>query len=178
MALKPTIYKFQIAVSDMNRDHYDSINLTVALHPSENLERMMARVIAYCLNDEAGLTFTKGLSEIDEPDIWIKSYDDQVQLWIDMGEPSPDRIKKSSRQAAAVKVYSFNSKSDTWWQQTANKVQPFDNVTYHQFDWLQIQQLATFAERNMDWSVSISGDTVYVAAGEESCEVVVNELIV
>ncbi|QTG90759.1 YaeQ family protein, partial [Vibrio furnissii] len=47
MALKPTIYKFRIALTDMNRDHYDTLNLTVALHPSETEERMMARVLAY-----------------------------------------------------------------------------------------------------------------------------------
>lgn len=176
MALKPTIYKLRMAISDMNRDYYDSFSLTVALHPSETIERMMARIVAFCLNADKDLTFTKGLSEIDEPDIWLKTYDDQIKLWIDMGEPSPDRIKKSSRQASAVKVYSFNSKSDTWWQQTMPKIQAFKNVTYYQLDWSQIQQLATCAERNMDWSVSISGDTVYVAAGDETCELVVNEL--
>ncbi len=160
----------------MNRDYYDSINLTVALHPSEKLERMMARVIAFCLNAEETLTFTKGLSEIDEPDIWIKSYDDQVQLWIDMGEPSPERIKKSSRQAELVKVYSFNSKSDTWWQQTKNKINTISNVSYYQLDWISIQQLATFAARSMDWSISISEDTVYISAGDQACEVVVNKL--
>ncbi|GAL33437.1 YaeQ protein [Vibrio maritimus] len=41
MALKPTIYKFRVALTDMNRDYYDSLNLTVALHPSENQQRMM-----------------------------------------------------------------------------------------------------------------------------------------
>ncbi|MFS1428763.1 YaeQ family protein, partial [Vibrio splendidus] len=35
MALKPTIYRFRISLTDMNRDYYDSFNLTVAQHPSE-----------------------------------------------------------------------------------------------------------------------------------------------
>ena len=176
MALKPTIYKLNIALSDMNRDYYDSVSLTVALHPSENLERMMARIVAYCLNAQEYITFTKGLSEIDEPDIWVKTLDDQIKLWIDMGEPAADRIKKSSRLAPGVKVYSFNSKSDTWWEQSKNKVQQFTNVKFYQLDWPQIQTLATFAERKMEWSVSISEDTVYIAAGDEACEVVVREL--
>lgn len=93
MALKPTIYKHRISLSDLNRDYYDTLNLTVALHPSETIERMMVRVLAYCINAQEHLTFTKGLSEIEEPDIWLRSLDDQIRLWVDVGEPSADRIK-------------------------------------------------------------------------------------
>ena len=177
MALKPTIYKFKISISDFNREYYDSINLTVALHPSENLERMMARVVAYCLNAQEYLAFTKGLSVVEEPDIWVKTLDDQIMLWIDMGEPAPDRVKKSSRLAPEVKVYSFNSKSDTWWEQSKGKVQQFSNVKFYQLDWPQVQTLASFTKRNMDWSLTISGDTVYITAENQTCELVVNELV-
>lgn len=178
MAIKPTIYKWHINISDMNRNYYDSINLTVALHPSENIKRMMARVLAFCLNAQENLTFTKGLSETEEPDIWSKTYDEQIQLWIDMGEPSPDRIKKSSRRAELVKVYSFNSKSETWWQQIKNKIHAFHNVKYYQLNWTQIKKLTDVVKRNMDWSVSISDDTVYISAGDDNCEVTVNELVI
>ena len=176
MAIKPTIYKLNIAVSDFNRDYYDSISLTVALHPSENLLRMMARIVAYCLNLQENITFTKGLAEIDEPDIWVKTLDDLITLWIDVGEPSPDRIKKSSRLAPEVKVYSFNSKSDTWWQQSKNKVLQFNHVKFYQMDWQQVQILANFAERNMDWSMSISGNTVYITTENQACELEISEL--
>ncbi len=176
MAIKPTIYKLNIAISDFNRDYYDTVSLTVALHPSENLARMMARIVAYCLNMQDNITFTKGLSQVDEPDIWVKTLDDQITLWIDMGEPSADRIKKSSRLAPQVKVYSFNSKSDTWWEQTKNKVQQFSKVKFYQFDWSQVQALATFAQRNMHWSLSISGDTVYIAAEDQACELLIKAL--
>ena len=80
MALKPTIYKFRISLSDLNRNYYDSLNLTIAQHPSEKIERMMVRVLAYCINAQENLTFTKGLSEIDEPDIWVRTLDDQISL--------------------------------------------------------------------------------------------------
>ena len=177
MAIKPTIYKLRIAISDFNREYYDSLQLTVALHPSETLERMMVRIVAYCLNAQENLTFTKGLSKVEEPDIWVKTLDDLVTLWIDVGEPSPERIKKSSRLAPEVKVYSFNSKSDTWWKQTKDKVNQFSNVKFYQFDWQQAQTLATFAKRTMDWSLSISDDTVYVAAENQECELVISELL-
>ncbi len=176
MAIKPTIYKLRIAISDLNRDYYDSVNLTIALHPSETLERMMARIVAFCLNAQDNLSFTKGLSTVEEPDIWAKTLDDQVSLWIDVGEPTPDRIKKSSRLAPKVKVYSFNNKSDTWWEKSKNKVYQFENVEFHQLNWPQIETLATFTKRTMDWSLSISDNNVYIADENQECELILNEL--
>jgi uncharacterized protein YaeQ len=60
MALKPTIFKLQISLSDLNRNYYDTLNLTLAQHPSETVERMMARVLAFCINAQERLVFTKG----------------------------------------------------------------------------------------------------------------------
>ena len=64
MALKPTIYKTQIELADSDRNCYDSLTLTLAKHPSETLERMAARLLAYCLNSGRGLEFTKGFAYI------------------------------------------------------------------------------------------------------------------
>jgi uncharacterized protein YaeQ len=170
VAIKPTIYKFRISLSDLNRNHYDTLNLIIALHPSETLERMMARVITFCINAQEDLSFTKGLSDIDEPDIWVRTMDEQTLLWIEVGEPSFDRLKKSSRLANEVKVYSFNSKSDVWWEQLKNKVNQL-NISVFKFAWEDIQSLASFVERTMDISVSITGDSAYVATESGECEV-------
>ncbi len=89
MALKPTIYKMKITLSDLDRDYYDALSLTIARHPSETLERMMVRVLAFCINAQEGLAFTKGLCAVEEADIWARTLDDQISLWIDVGEPTP-----------------------------------------------------------------------------------------
>lgn len=170
MALKPTIYKFRISLSDLNRDYYDSLNLTVAQHPSEKVERMMVRILAYCLNAQEGLVFTKGLSEIDEPDIWVRTFDEKIALWIDVGEPSTDRVKKDCRLADEVKVYCFNSKADVWWRQSQQKLSRL-KVDVVKFDWDNIQALAALVERTMDFSISITGDSAYVATEKGECEV-------
>ncbi len=47
MALKPTIYKLKITLADIDTAYYDTLSLTIAQHPSETLERMMARVLAF-----------------------------------------------------------------------------------------------------------------------------------
>ena len=109
MAIKPTIYKARISLSDLERDYYDSISLTIAQHPSETLERMMVRVLAFCINAQEDMELTKGLDEVDEPDLWVKTMDEQIKLWIDVGEPAPDRVKKACNRSEAVKVYTFNT---------------------------------------------------------------------
>ncbi|MCW8334120.1 YaeQ family protein [Vibrio sp. SCSIO 43135] len=175
MALKPTIFKFRIALTDMNRDYYDSLNLTIAQHPSENNQRMMARILAFCLNAQESLQFTKGLSTIEEPDIWLKSLDDQIQLWIDVGEPDPERIKKSSRLAKQVKVYSFNTKSNVWWSQNQGKIGQY-KADVVRFDAEAVEQLGDMVERSMELSVMVTGTSLFVDAAQGSVEVVWEEL--
>lgn len=170
MAIKPTIYKFRISLSDLNRNYYDSLNLTVAQHPSESIERMMVRVLVFCINAEEELQFTKGLSAIDEPDLWIRTLDDQTSLWIDVGEPAIDRIKKATRAASRVKVYSFNTKSDVWWEQGQVKFKQL-NASYYRFEWQNVQALAALVQRTMDFSVTITGDSAYVASETGECEI-------
>lgn len=170
MALKPTIYKFKIALSDLNRNYYGTLNLTVAQHPSETLERMMVRALVFCINTQEYLAFTKGLSAVDEPDLWVRTLDDQLLLWIDIGEPNAERIKKATRLAKAVKIYSFNSKSDVWWDQGREKFNKFP-ASIFRFQWTDVQKLATLAQRTMDFSITISGDSAYVATELGECEV-------
>lgn len=175
MAIKPTIYKFRISLSDLNRDYYDTLNLVLAQHPSESIERMMVRVLAYSINAQEYLEFTRGLSSIEEPDIWAKSLDEQILLWIDTGEPSTDRIKKACRQSKQVKVYSFNTKSDVWWNQGRSKLNLL-NAEYYRFNWQEIQQLASLVQRTMDLSLTITENSAYFATESGECEVTWDKL--
>lgn len=170
MALSATIYKFAISLSDLNRDYYDALQLTVAQHPSESAERMMVRVLSYCMEACEGLAFTKGLSTPETPDIWAKSLDDQINLWVEVGEPSPDKIKKATRLSKCVKVYSFNSKSDVWWSQEQNKLCALD-ISVYRFPWEDIQQLAALLSRTINMSVTITGDSIFVNSENGDSEV-------
>jgi len=170
MALKPTIFKMNINVSNLDSDVYETIPLTVAKHPSETSERMVTRILAFVLNNQEFLTFTKGLSEADDPDIWAKNYSDEFLLWIDVGEPSFERIKKACRQAKAAKIYTFNTKANVWWKQSEKDFNTIDADVY-QFDFEQIQTFAALIERTMDFSITITENIFYIATDKGSCEV-------
>lgn len=175
MATKPTIYKAKIALSDMDRNYYDTLNLTIARHPSETEERMMVRLLAFCFNACEGLVLCKGLSDADEADLWAHSLDGTLELWIDVGEPAVDRIRKASRIAKAVRVYSFNSKSATWWAQHQKEFSAL-NVSVFRFDWEAIKQLSSHVARTMDISVTIAGDSAYVATSSGEVELGIENL--
>jgi len=175
MALKPTIYKLRLDLSDLNRNYYDSNSLTLALHPSETDERLMVRLLAYCLNANPQLQFCKGLSDTEEPDLWSHSLDGNLLLWIEVGEPSVERIKKASRAAQEVSVFCFNSKASTWWELNKEKLEKTSAKVF-QFDWEQIQALAKLLERTMELSVTITGDSAFIASGAGECEVKLTSL--
>ena len=70
MAQKATIFKAALQVADVDRGHYADHALTIARHPSETDERMMLRVLAFALHSAPGLSFGRGISTDDEPDLW------------------------------------------------------------------------------------------------------------
>ena len=67
MALKATIFKAELQISDMGRNYYHDHSLTIARHPSENDERMMVRLLAFALHAHEDLAFAEGMSTEDEP---------------------------------------------------------------------------------------------------------------
>lgn len=170
MALNSKICKLKISLSDIDRNHYDTLNLTVAQHPSETVERMMVRILVFCINAQDRLEFTKGLSTADEPDIWARSLDGQLMLWIDVGEPSLERVKKASRIANETKVYCFNRKSNTWWDQGRENFAQL-KASFYRFDWENVQTLAKLQQRTMQLSVTISENSAYIATERGECEV-------
>ena len=69
MALKATIFKAELQVSDLDRGHFATHALTLARHPSETDERLMVRIVAFALDADEALEFGRGLSAEDEPDL-------------------------------------------------------------------------------------------------------------
>ncbi|GAL33436.1 YaeQ protein [Vibrio maritimus] len=96
-------------------------------------------------------------------------------VWIDIGEPDVDRVKKATRLSQKTKVYSFNTKSDVWWQQNQGKFGYLDASIYR-FDNESIESLSELVTRTMDLSVMITGTSLFVDAEGGSVEVTVEEL--
>ena len=92
MALKATIYKADLQIADMDRNFYETQVLTLARHPSETDERMMIRLLAFAIHASEALTFTKGLFDTEEPDLWQKDLTGAIELWVEVGQPDEKRL--------------------------------------------------------------------------------------
>ncbi len=150
MALKATIYKAELQVSDMDRQYYATHALTLAQHPSETEERMMMRLLAFALHADELLEFGRGLSTDDEPDLWRKSLTGEIEQWIDLGQPDEQRIRKACGRARQVVVISYGGRgADVWWDKIAAGVARSKNLTVIDIPAVTVQALASLADRNM-----------------------------
>ena len=176
MALKPTIYKTTLNLIDMNRELYATEKLTLVLHPSETPVRMMVRVLAYALNYDQDLAFSKGLSANDEPDLWIKRPDDSVSCWIEVGQASPERMRKGVSRADSVKLYAYGSEVDVWWGKNREALTGLPKTEVFSFPSEQVGLLSELCDRNMELTITISEDQLYVTAGDKQLEVTLTRL--
>ena len=175
MALKSTVYKASLQIADMDRALYADHALTLALHPSETDERLMARILAFALHvpadDARGmLLFARGLSDSDEPDLWQHDLTGVLVQWIEVGQPDERRLAKACGRAERVVVYAYSSAAPIWWAGIAGKVARLRNLQVWQLPAAQSQALALLAARSMQLQVTVQDAQVWVGDGASSVE--------
>lgn len=162
MALKATIFKADLQIADMDRNYYQDHALTLARHPSETDERMMVRLLAFAIHADEALTFTKGLFDTEEPDLWLKDLTGAIQLWIEVGQPDEKRILKACGRSEHVYVYSYGSTSHLWWKQIANKVERAKNLTVIHLPSDAAIDMSKMAQRNMQLQCTIQDGQIWL----------------
>jgi uncharacterized protein YaeQ len=170
MAQPSTVYKASIDLSDVDRGVYESLQATVARHPSETEERLVARLLAYAIFHEPELAFTRGICAADEPDLWVKGGDGRVRLWIEVGLPEAERIIKASRHSDRVALLAYGRALAGWDQQQLPRLENIANLIVIGIDQAFINRAASLLERSINWSVTINEGTLYLTIGEEILE--------
>lgn len=172
MAQKATVYKVDLQIADMGRNHFQNYALTMACHPSETETRMMVRLLAFALNADDDLLFSKGISTDDEPDLWHKSLTDDILLWIDLGQPDEKRLRKACGRSEQVVVYTYQNRSaEVWWKQIEDKVQRFDNLSIFSFNEDSIDSLNQLVNRNMKLQCTIQDSECWLTDGNSSSHI-------
>jgi len=172
MAIKSTIFKVELQVTDMDRNYYQDHLLTIARHPSENDERMMVRLLAFALHAHEFLQFSKGLSTDDEPDIWQKNLSGEVETWIDLGQPDEKRIRKACGRAKKVLIYTYQQGSSAaWWQQYGDKLARFHNLSVMNIADAAVRNMGLMAKRAMRLQCTIQDGSLWLSDGEQAVEV-------
>jgi uncharacterized protein YaeQ len=172
LALGATIYAFDIDLSDVDRNVYQSLNLRVAQHPSETQDYLVARVLAYCLEYAEGIGFSRGLSDPDEPAIFVRDLTGVLQAWVDIGLPEPERLHRASKAAPRVAVYTHKD-PQTWAARIAeSRIHRAEKLEVFEFDRDWIAQIVARLDRRMKWSLARSESEIYLTLGADTLQTV------
>jgi uncharacterized protein YaeQ len=169
MALKSTIFKAQLAVADIDNAYYADHALTLARHPSETDERMMVRLAALAFHahelqtvcgGDGTLAFGQGLSNPEDPDVWLRDFTGATRRWIEVGQPDEAAMTKACRQADQVAVYAFHHAAEVWWRGVETKLTRLSNLQVWRVPAEQSQALAALAQRSMQLQATLQEGTL------------------
>jgi len=168
MALQATIYNFDIELADSDRGVYESLALRVARHPSESEDHLIARILAYVLEFVDGLAFSRGISEPDEPAIFVRDVTGAIHTWVDIGTPDAARLHKASKAASRVVVYTHKDPRQFLHRLAGEKIHRADKLELYAIDRALVTALVERLERRVAFSVSIVDRELYVAIRTEN----------
>jgi len=166
MALTATLYKAELTIADIDRNYYASHNLTLARHPSETEERLMVRLIAFACLAEERLTFGKGLSDDDEPDLWLKDYDGTIKLWVELGQPDEKLLRRACGRAEQVVVVCYGNAGPIWWRKQQQALNRLSNLQLRYI--ADPSQLLPLCQRTMRLQVTIQEGELLITDGNHS----------
>ena len=165
MALKATIFKCDLSITDMDRNYFENHTLTLARHPSENDARLMVRLLAFMLFADEYLEFGKGLSTDEEPDLWLKDMTGAIERWIYVGQLDERWLRKASGRSAQVAVICYGDRvADVWWEQNRASLEKLQNLTVYRLTSADLDALTALADRSMTLQCMIQDGEVLVTA--------------
>ncbi|HZX31185.1 MAG TPA: YaeQ family protein [Rhodocyclaceae bacterium] len=172
MALKATIFKADLQVSDLDRHYYQEHSLTLARHPSETDERLMVRLLAFALHASETLAFGRGISTEDEATLWDIDPTGNIDLWIDVGLPDERDIRRACHRSNRMVLITYGGRAaDVWWQQNRDKLSGFGNLTVLNLSAADSQALAALAGRTMKLQCTIQEGNVWIGDDTRNLEI-------
>ncbi len=163
MSLTATIHHFAIQLSDVDRGVYETLELKVARHPSEAQDHLVTRVLAYCLEMTEGLSFSRGLSEPDEPALSVRDLTGQLRAWIDVGAPDAARLHKAAKAAPRVAVYTHKSPAHLLRQLEGERIHRGGEIELYAIDRELVSGLAARLERRMQFDLSVTDRHLFIS---------------
>ena len=170
MGTAATIYRFQIELSDIDRSVYETLELRVARHASEDAERLVVRALARAIVHEDGLVFGRGLSNPEDAALWTHSATGEIDTWIDVGQPTADRLHRASKAARRLLVFTHKPGAALRKEWRTRKIHRADEVLVHQLPPKLVAALAESLERRVSWYVTLQDRMLGVTVGEQSLE--------
>ena len=170
MALPATVYRLHIALSDVDRAVYETLDLRVARHPSDTMRHLLARTLAYCLCYEEGIAFTRGLAEPDEPALWVRDLTGELRVWIDVGAPSAERLHRAAKAAPRVVVVTSHDLVLLRREAASRAIHRREAIEVYALDGRFLDAVAEVTDRKASWELVATGGRLYLTVGGQTLE--------
>jgi uncharacterized protein YaeQ len=160
--------EFRVALANVDRGVQRSEAVILARHPSETMERVVLRVLAWCALYEEGITFGPGLCEPDAPDLLVRGEADRFRTWIACGSARWETLRRAIRANAGVSAHVVLSdlrRRDDLLAEIADAKEA-RALSMWTIDRALVTSLAEREDRRRKWDVTISGDHCYVVEGD------------
>jgi uncharacterized protein YaeQ len=162
MALTATICTFEISLNDTDRHVYETLTLKVAQHPSETAEYLWTRVLAYCLEYEEGIAFSKGgVSDPEDPPVMVRDLTGAMRTWIEVGAPDAARLHKASKAAVRVALYTHKDPRVLLRGYEGARIHRAEEVDVYAVPAELLEALVPHLDRRVRFSLSVSGGTLF-----------------
>jgi uncharacterized protein YaeQ len=162
MALNSTMYNVTVDLSDVDRGVYETLDLRLAQHPSETVEYMVTRLLAYCLEYGEGIEFGGGVSSADEPAVLIRDLTGKLVAWIEVGMPDAQRLHRASKAADRVALYTHRELRQVLGQLDGKKIHRAGEIPIYPFTRDFIEGLVAGFDRRVAMSLSVTERHLYV----------------
>ncbi|MDF1838315.1 MAG: YaeQ family protein [Planctomycetota bacterium] len=170
------VFRFQVELSDIDRGVYESLDLRVAQHPSEEEDRMVVRVLARALAHQEGLEFGRGLSNPEEPAMWAYGLTGLVETWIDVGLPAAERLHKASKASAKLLIFTTKPTDSLTKEWRKRKIHRADEIQVHRLDPKFVADLVRHVDRRTTWYVTVQDHVLSVGVGDLIMETQVEQI--
>ena len=174
MAQTSTIYNFEIDLADSDRGVYEHLDLRVARHPSESEDYLVTRVLAYCLEYADGITFSKGISDPEEPTIAVRDLTGAIKVWIEIGAPDAARVHKAGKAAARVAVYAHKDPTQMlrlWAKEHIHRgIHRIGALELYRIERTLLDAMVAALDRRMTFSLAVTDRDLYIAIGDQTIE--------
>jgi uncharacterized protein YaeQ len=149
--------------------------LVLSRHPSESLERVVLRVLAFCvLADERLEPAPGGVSEGDAPDLLARDLTGELRLWVRCGSADAEQVRKVINHNHHAEVHVFFSRPDRRAafseEAQARQARGWERVHLWTIDRALVQALAAREDTRQRWTVTYVGEQLYVDSGAGTFE--------
>ncbi len=174
MALPAVLHHFDVRLAHVDRGIDQALAFKAARHPSETLERLWLRVLAFCWQWQEGIAFGPGLCEPDAPDVLASLPDGRPSLIVRVGKPDAERVARDVAQNAGARVavlFDSPRRLEGFVAEAEQKqLGRLAQAELAAVDPPLLAALASREERRVRCELTLVGDHLYLGLGTESLD--------